>query len=159
MLKRHPGLYLPPRKELHYWDEYEHLGPKRYLTHFAAATPGQLRGEITPAYAILPPTKIPEIKRLFPKLRIIYLIRNPMARAWSAAQMALDRADMRLDEASDAWFIDHFRSAGSICRGDYESCIRNWLAEFDRAQMLILIYEHIASEPLSVLEKVAGTLA
>jgi len=63
---------------------------------------------------------------LMPHLRLIYLIRNPIERAWSSARMALGRAEMQQEEASDQWFIDHFKSKGSLARGDYETCIRQW---------------------------------
>ncbi len=47
---------------------------------------GSKAGEITPAYAILPVEVIREIRREFPDIRLIYLIRNPMDRAWSSAR-------------------------------------------------------------------------
>ena len=43
--------------------------------------------DITPAYAILPPDVIEECHFAFPRLRFIYVIRNPLERAWSHAKM------------------------------------------------------------------------
>jgi hypothetical protein len=61
---------------------------------------------------------IREIAGLPPNLRVIYSLRNPIARAWSSALMSLERAEMTIDEASPLWFLDHFKSAGPRRRGD-----------------------------------------
>ena len=68
-------------------------------------------------------------------------------------QLALvARAGHLLDEASDGWFVDHFRARGSMQRGDYETCLRHWRAAFDPAQILVLRYETLREEPLAFIE-------
>jgi hypothetical protein len=75
-----------------------------------------------------------------------------MERAWSSALMALERSEIAFEEASNQWFIDHFRSAGSLARGDYESCIKRWSSVFDRRQILIERYESIYESPRKLLK-------
>lgn len=94
-------------------------------------------GEITPTYSILPIETIRECHANFPDLKLIYLLRNPIDRAWSSANMALTKSEMEIHEASAQWFIDHFKSRGSLMRGDYESCLRNWLACYTRENLLV----------------------
>ena len=125
MLSRHPDLSFPAGKEIHFWDQQHDRGIDWYRNLFASDTQ-RLEGEITPAYAILAPELIRDCHAHFPHVRLIYLIRNPIERAWSSALMALTRAEMTLPEASDQWFIDHFNSAGSRARGDYAGCIAAW---------------------------------
>lgn len=69
--------------------------------------------------------------------------------------MALGRAEMSIEEASDAWFIDHFRSSGSRCRGDYETTLRRWLSVFPSGQLLLLRYEEVCHAPLRLLSRCA----
>lgn len=152
MLKLHADLEFPAGKEIHFWDAHRARGGEWYQLLFAGETPGKKKGEITPAYAMLAPPLIREIRDLNPALRVIYIIRNPLERAWSAALMALERAEMSIEEASDQWFIDHFRSRGSLQRGDYESCLRNWRSVFTPDQILVLRYEMLCHEPLAFLE-------
>lgn len=150
MLRQHPGLGFPAGKEVHFWDGKRQLGLEWYRAQFSAED--ALRsGEITPAYAILPLEVIREIHRFEPALRLFYLIRNPIERAWSSALMALGRAEMQVEEASDQWFIDHFCSAGSLKRGDYEQCLRNWRLVFGVEQLLVLSYDMIQQDPLALL--------
>lgn len=151
MLRHHPQVLFPAGKEIHFWDMQREQGTQYYQDIFAGAAPDRKQGEITPAYAILSVAAITEIKRLFPSLRIVYLIRNPIERAWSSACMMLVRAEMTVEEASDQWFIDHFHSQGSLRRGDYETCIRNWRSVFDTGQLLILRYEDLKNNPRGLL--------
>jgi hypothetical protein len=159
MLAQHPQISFPAGKEVHFWNRPESLDVAWYHQCFAEGGPkGALPGEITPAYAILSSDRVRRIYDEFPSARLIYLIRNPIERAWSSALMALGRAEMTMDEASDQWFIDHFRSRGSLQRGDYEGCIRTWRAVYPSEQLLIERYESIAAEPRALLGRVAGHL-
>lgn len=150
-LSLHPELRFPAGKEVHFWDQQRANGVDWYRALFPD-TPGAKNGEITPAYAFLPQSEIAEIRALNPKLRMLYLLRNPLERAWSSALMALGRAEMTFEEASDQWFIDHFRSRGSLARGDYEACLRSWRAVFGEEPLLVLRYETVSAEPLALLE-------
>lgn len=145
-LAKHSDVAFPAGKEVHYWNNPQGRGIQWYSTLFNDK--GKVNGDITPAYAFLPKTTIQAIHSAFPDLRLIYLIRNPMQRAWSAARMALGRAEMFHDEASDQWFIDHFQSRGSLARGDYESCIRQWRGVYHASQLLIVRYESISTNPV-----------
>ncbi len=157
MMRLHPEVDFPAGKELHFWNRpYDKANKRHYLQQFANSK--QQSGEITPAYAMLDTTTISEIHDAAPNARIIFLIRNPIDRAWSSALMALQRATMTLDEASDQWFIDHFFSVGSIARGDYETTIRNWRSCFGEERLLILRYEALSDHPRGLLEAVADHL-
>lgn len=150
-LRRHPQLAFPMGKEVHFWDAYYDRGLEWYLPPFQGNE--KIKGEITPAYAILPVHLIREIYQVNPKMRLIYLVRNPIDRAWSSARMALKRAEMTIEEASDQWFIDHFHSYGSMARGDYQQCLTNWLKVFPKNQFLVLKFEDIRHNPLALLER------
>lgn len=151
-LNRHPQLAFPLGKEVHFWNRpHNPATVADYLDRFAQLD--AIAGEITPAYGMLPLETIQEIHHHAPSLRLIYLIRNPINRAWSSALMALQRAEMTIDEASDQWFSDHFHSAGSMKRGDYQTCLQNWRAVFSDKQLLVLRFERIVTEPESLLNR------
>jgi SAM-dependent methyltransferase len=158
-LSAHPQVRFPAGKELHFWNNEEERDVAQYKRRFDQPIGGDTRnGEITPAYAILSRERVAEIRSHFPSLRLLYLIRNPIERAWSSALMALSLAEMQIDEASDQWFIDHFRSRGSLRRGDYEACIRTWTSVYPKEQLLIARYEAIQEEPRDLLKSVATHL-
>jgi len=152
----------PLGKEAHFWDRsHDKSAIADYLSRFADVA--AIAGEITPSYAALPSSVVQEIHACNPQLRLIYLIRNPIDRAWSSALMALQRAQMTIDEASDAWFSDHFHSAASLKRGDYQACLQTWrtifpneqllILRFEQEQLLILRFEQIITEPELLLNR------
>ncbi|HWP95050.1 MAG TPA: sulfotransferase [Gammaproteobacteria bacterium] len=151
-LSRHPQIVFPAGKEVHFWDRRYAEGVQWYVAQFAGHE-DRITGDVTPAYAILPVERVQQIHELNPELKVIYVLRNPIERAWSAALMALQRAEMTESEASDQWFIDHFRSAGSLSRGDYESCLRVWRSVFETGRILVLRYEMIQHAAREFLQR------
>jgi hypothetical protein len=154
-LENHPAIAFPAGKEVHFWDLHRERGTEWWLGLFADARLGCKHGEITPAYALLDEATIHGIRAVAPELRLFYSIRNPIARAWSAALMAVQRAEMTIDEASDIFFIDHFKSAGSCGRGDYLGCLRRWCAVFPNGELQVVVYDDIVTRPATVLMRLA----
>lgn len=164
MLGTHPDIFLPPEKELHYWNrsrQRREEGLADYLGKFPAT---KLGGDITPAYALLPVGVIREIRRLNPGLRIIYIVRNPIDRAWSMARAALKRHRRRFSRdlistlrgrppGSKKWFMAHFRSPSSTARGRYAQTIERWTSVFPEDQLLLLRYEDMTNDPDSFLHR------
>jgi hypothetical protein len=153
MLSQHPGVRFPAGKEVHFWNRHRDKGVDWYRAQFAEKR-GVKNGEITPAYSILPAAVVREVREINPALRVVYLLRNPIERAWSAALMWLQRAELELDEASDQWFIDYFRSRGALARADYESCLRTWRGAFGDEAVLVMRYEVLQETPAKLLEAV-----
>ena len=94
-LRKHPQLYFPETKEIHFFDWYFYKGLNWYCKHFKDADISQYKGEITPCYSILSEEKIKFIHQINPKLKIILLLRNPIERAWSHAVMNLVKRTKR----------------------------------------------------------------
>jgi hypothetical protein len=151
-LRKHPALGFPAGKEVHFWDGNHARGIGWYQSLFPDDGERRL-GEMTPAYAILSPQRIAECHHFFPALRLIYIIRNPIDRAWSAAKMALGYAQMTVEEASDQWFLDHFHSLASRTRSDHEACLRNWRGAYPKDSLLVLRFEDLAREPEQFLAR------
>ena len=163
-LARHPQVAFPRGKESHYWDAPGDRDADEWVRLLQpesrrSRTGRPIRsGEITPAYAMLPVGRIAAIQARCPRIRLFISLRNPVERAWSAALMGLARAQMHVHEASDQWFLDHFRSAASRGRGDYVGCLDRWGSVFPADQLLVLFQDDIAARPADVLDDLAGHL-
>ncbi|KAL3781098.1 hypothetical protein ACHAW5_005005 [Stephanodiscus triporus] len=109
-LRRCDRLALPrDRKEVHFWDWHHRRGFDWYVRQFdfpprrrGAGAGGDERrplryGEITPCYVVLPPPTIAEIKRCFPGIKLIFVARNLVDRAWSAMVMELRDRNMGMN--------------------------------------------------------------
>ena len=163
-LAAHPQITFPAGKEVHYWDLLEsgrRSEPSTwYLEQFTRpARPDVRMGDITPAYAVLQPETVARIAALLPRLKLIFILRNPMERAWSAALMALDKASMTLEEASDAWFLEVLRSHGSRLRSNYLRTLSIWTLYFESSRLLLLTFDELRQDPKCLLRRVAEHLA
>ena len=157
MLDLHPQIEFPLGKEAHYWNRPDRVASREFqwLDAFSDDDGTKAIGEITPAYATLAADVVAAIAERCPELRVFISLRNPIERAWSSALMALERAEMRLDEASDAWFLDHLRSQGSRARGDYFAALRTWRRAFGDDALAVVLYDDLCTDPRSVLRELA----
>ena len=153
-LRCHPQLFLPKHKELHYFDNGFHKSLRSYSRHFAPGS-GKVRGEITPAYGIIPPSRIRFIRALLPEVKLILLMRNPVDRAWSHAMMNLvSRAERRLEDVTDAEFKSYLKTDDCRKRSDYGMLLDNWMSVFPRERFFLGFYEDLAEHPEDLLSGV-----
>jgi hypothetical protein len=86
-LQQHPDVAVASHKEAQYFvsEVGWQRGPEWYASLFAHAAPGQLRGEASPQYTFFPfYDGVPQrIASLAPDVRLVYLVRDPVARAVS----------------------------------------------------------------------------
>lgn len=153
MLEAHPEIAFPAGKEVHFWDWQRERGVDWYRGLFAEAPADRRVGDFTPGYGALPPEAIAEVRRTMPDAPLLFIARNPIERAWSAALMLVRWGLMYPRELSDAWFLDVFRSGQSQVRGDYAGCLERWTAEFPRQQVAVLLYDDVLADPRGVLEQ------
>lgn len=154
-LSLNPAVEFPAGKEVHFWDRhYPEQGATAYRALFSE-DPNRFECDITPAYSTLQADAVAECRRAAPEARILFVLRNPVERAWSSALMALGRAEMTIEEASDQWFIDHFRSRGSRLRGDYVRSLRLWRDAFGGDRVCVLHFDQIREDPEGFLQRVA----
>lgn len=144
MLRLHPDINMPKKKEIHYFDWNYRKGDKWYLEQF----PEGFTGEITPGYSILNKNRIKQVKKLLPDVKIILILRNPIERAYSHALFDFRKKNIT---PSDKDFIDHFNSKKSILKGSYCSMIKKWEDYFP---MLIPYYDYIQTNPNIVFKNV-----
>ena len=85
VLSFHPQLFVPEQKELHYFDGYNaDIFPniEEYKKVFQNAGSHQLCGEITPDY-LTTPSALKNISNIFQELKIVVILREPVARVCS----------------------------------------------------------------------------
>lgn len=153
-MAQHPELFLPRRKELHYFCCRFETPLSGYLHHFNDAG-DRMIGEITPEYSIISDRRVRFIARMQPELKTILMIRHPVERAWSHAYMNLvSEANRPFEDVPLDAFIEHFNSAGSRERSDYLRVIDRWAAVFSRERMFVGVFDDIAERPRELLESV-----
>ena len=165
-LRQHPGIYLPERKELHFFDDETQAWPEPDLNelhhHFKDSEAEQVWGEATPI-SLYWDSAAERIWRYNQKMRLIVILRNPIERAYSHWAMehrrgndplnfalALEQEEIRCREALP---LQH-RVFSYVDRGYYSSQLRRLWRFFSREQVLVLRQEELRQTPKDCLYKI-----
>jgi hypothetical protein len=169
-LSAHPGLYLPPRKELHFFDnDKAHSKPspphRSYERRFRARKPGQIAGEATPIYMFWPEAS----QRIFeynPQMKLIVSLRNPIERAFSHWTMETRRrletrdfyTSITADAGSGLMPTADMRVKTYVSRGRYAGQLRRLFDTFGRDQVLVLRQERLRADPNAAVSHITRFL-
>jgi hypothetical protein len=170
-LRDHPGLRMASVKEAHFFDDetVDWAAPDyRPYHHLFGGETGRVWGEATPIY-IYWPNCLERIRRYDPAMKLIFLFRDPVERAWSHWKMEQGRGwegepfsacirDGRARVAGDPVTPGFHRIHSYVERGFYGAQLRRALALFPREQMLLLRSEDLRADPDSVLAQVCAFL-
>jgi hypothetical protein len=167
LLEQHPGAFLPAAKELHYFSLHHARGEAWYRQQFAAASPGQRSGEITPYY-LFHPEAPSRIHSLLPQARLVVLLRDPVERTLSqffhSRRLGLEPLDLiealatepkRLAGAGAvltvADGIHHSHQEHSyLARSRYEKQLQRFEVLFPAEQLLVTKSEDLFKQPEAV---------
>ncbi len=212
-LHRHPQIWVPPEKELHFFDRSPHYpSPNQlatsspwtrligkqpwemdrtiklsaqliyrimrrkikttfwycqwtfgyyddnwYVDLFSQAQTDQIMGEITPSYSILENEDIAHLSAINPDIKLIFMLRNPIDRAWSAVRFYNDKNPTKQVNSSDE-MVSLLKTPDMVLRGDYERTLNNYLNHFDSSQILMGFYDAIIADPSGLLSGIANFL-
>jgi hypothetical protein len=153
-LRDHPQILVPPQKEVRYFDAYWRTRDVDWYCAQFSRQRGQLAGDISPTYALLPTFAIKLISMLKPDLKIVLLLREPVGRAWSHLRHTFqyreanfagyegDFAELSLEDLI-CNLVDDF----TLSSGDYESIVSRWSTHFPREQFHIAFFEDAVTKP------------
>ena len=136
---------IDPRWFGRYW--FLPRGDEWYAKLFRRARArGKITGEITPAYAALSDQKWDQIYSLFPDVRLIFVMRDPIIRTWSALRNNMKKG--RIDPFSSVEDLIELSLKPSISsRSDYLRAIQMVESRFGAGQLHCCFFEQLISEP------------
>lgn len=129
-----------------------------YQSLFAHRGAARMAGEATPEYAILGEKGFRHVARLAPDARVIYIMRNPVARGWSQVKHYGRRNKLDVAKLSTASLIEIIDSEPFETHGDYLAVLDNLDKVFAPEQVHIGFYETIHADRLLALEEICGFL-
>jgi hypothetical protein len=154
-LSEQAGIFVTTPKEPNYFsdDDVHARGADWYASLFAAAAPGDLKGEASTHYTKLPtyPDTVARARAALRAPRLVYMIRNPVDRAvshfiheWSQGEMT---DDMTAEFARHPELVDY---------GRYAMQIRPWIEAFGAEAVHVTSLEAMQADPRGVLSEVAA---
>ncbi len=176
-LAQHPQILHSRPKEAHFFDNSYTRGASWYRGHFPTPTDAaQQTFEASPSYIFHP--QVPaRIHQYDPTVKLILLLRDPVARAYShyhhmlrnghetlpfedtiaAEEERLDGEEERIRQDPDYSSRPYIRFS-YVTRGLYARQVRRWLELFPREQLLVIKTEALARNPGDSFDRIAAFL-
>jgi hypothetical protein len=145
ILGQHPQIIGATRKEVHFFDRQYDRGILFYKSHFPKRTalrdgsqhqPAIITGESSPSYLFMGHVVAERIRREVPAAKLIFLLRNPVDRAFSHYHHDLLRGRLK---QSFAQIIDQelTKPENYLKRGHYAEQLEHFFRLFPKEQILI----------------------
>ncbi|MCE9528393.1 MAG: sulfotransferase, partial [Planctomycetales bacterium] len=172
-LRQHPGIFIPERKELHYFgSDLRFLKTGRptreeYLSQFASAKPGQIAGEASVWY-LFSELAAKEIQAFCPAAKIIIMLRNPADMMYSLHSQYLFESNEDLADFAAALAAEDDRSQGRRLPTNsnyregllyrrvahFTGQVRRYLDAFPREQIHIIDFDDFSRDTARVFAEV-----
>ena len=148
-MREHPSVLESSWQEVHFFDNDQFYGKglETYAKQFRAKKRFSCVGEVTPGYMVSP-NAAARIAHDIPRCKIVFCLRDPLERAYSAWRMQISKG-AELDNfsaaiRSDKLYLDHSR---------YHFHISRYLEQFPREDILILWFEDLQADGQGFLDK------
>jgi len=161
-LSEHPEIFIP-LEEMHYFDIDKNYkkGMKWYEKKFKKWNGEKAVGEKSPLYIYV--ENVPaRIAKVLPNVKLIFMLRNPVDRAWSdywanvrkgrdslIFQEGLANEEIRIKKGFKEKRIYSYKN-----RGKYVIQIKNFAKYFPKSQMHFVITEQLKNNPKQVLREI-----
>src|SRR6266850_7107975 len=175
-LDSHPDFWMPPIKELHYFDELSRVQrarpPRcrderdlRFLESIKSlsARPcidlenyarlfepkaSVLSGDITPSYSTLSDEVIRRIVAYFPNLKVIFLARDPVERAWSHLSMEVRYRQIEPFDVTDIDEVNrNLLRRGMLLRSYPSAVAARWKRYVHPEQFRVYFFDDLQNNP------------
>lgn len=147
-LGEHPDVYLPFKKELHFFDREYHLGLKWYERYFIARKKERAAGEVSTGYLRHPEAASRIIKDLG-RIRIITCLRDPVTRAYSRYKHLYRKGAITVEFGQALQSVPEL-----IGDGRYYDHLKRYVDTIGKENILTLIFERFQKDPLADLVRV-----
>jgi hypothetical protein len=186
-LTLHPDFWMPPVKEVHYFDSMSKVkrnNPPRckderdqwflarlvelsalpYIdldsySELFAAKKTLLSGDITPAYSMLNDELIETIVGYFPNLKVIFLARDPVDRAWSQLSMGVRLGNIpAFDSTNPAEVLRNLLSPGVFFRSYPSKIVKRWRRYVRPDLFRIYFFDDLKEDPAGMRRSILSFL-
>jgi hypothetical protein len=160
LLHQHPQVYMPPApKELHFFNRSVDRFDQYTAVFSTAEALGKQIGERSSNYFDMPEQRIEYMRRVLPNAKLIVVLRDPIARAWSHALMEVSNYQRkRLTKRDTKSALLHIGSIRNTTRTEYADLLNNWLTYYPKEQLLIVFKEECRTNLPSVWKQLCTFL-
>ena len=186
-LDAHPDFWMPPLKELHYFDQLgrvqrssssrcrderdgrflesiNSLSAKPYIDfqHYARLFEAKgplLSGDISPNYSTLSNEVIRRIIRYFPNLKVIFLARDPVERIWSHLSMEVHYHQIEAFDVTDIDAVNrNLLRRGMLLRSYPSAIVARWTRYVHPDRFRIYFFDDLLRNPTELRRSILDFL-
>jgi hypothetical protein len=157
-LQEHPDIFVPARKELHYFNDDAKYDPSlsRMKPFFEEADPDAIWGEFTPRY-IINDKALERIRAAFPEAKILVMLRDPVERAFS--QWCYFRFNKKKESASDfRAALDGYFHEDYVVKSLYGAQLERVFELFGRDRVWVALFDSIREDPAGLVGRLYSFL-
>jgi hypothetical protein len=187
-LDSHPDFWMPPIKELHYFDQLSRVqrasSPRcrderdlRFLERLESLSvqPGidlenygrlfeskesLLSGDISPNYSTLSNEVIRRVVGYFPNLKVIFLARDPVERVWSHLSMEVHYRQIEPFDVTDIEEVNrNLIRRGMLLRSYPSAVVARWKRHVHPEQFRVYFFDDLQSDPAELRRSILCFLA
>jgi len=147
---RHPEVCDKNLKELNYFsDLYTEHDFGWYEKQFANCDHCHIKGEFSVTY-LAHPDAPKRIKKHFPEIKIIAIVRDPVKRAHSNYLHSIRKGDIH----PSTKFADYIENEDNLAPGRYYEYFKNFYAEFPAEQIYVIVLEEFVQDAAAGLRDI-----
>ena len=148
MLRQHPDVFIPPAKDLYFFDRFFNKGLDWYLSHFQHAGHAKAVGELSHDYYFSEEATT-RIQEALPNVRLICCLREPVGRLVSG--YVYNRTTSLRSGVSLA---DYAAQDEIVTQFEYYGHLKRYLECFERERVLVVFYEEMIRNPESFMREI-----
>ena len=142
-LKAHPQIYVPPAKDIFFFDRQYHRGIEWYQSFFASVGAEHCcSGELSTSY-LYSESAAGRIRETLPCAKLMACVRNPIARAWSAylfkKRNGMTAFDFQATLADDPKIMEW---------GLYSKYLAHYRELFGEERFRVFVYDDLQQNPV-----------
>lgn len=147
-LYEHPQICAPV-KEIHFFSrEHYENGQEWYESHVVECEEDTLRGEFSTSY-LYHPHAAERINAMYPQVKIIAVIRNPVDRAYSQYMNAIKAGEIRKSVSFESYLRDE---PSALEQGLYYNQLMQYYQYFSYKKFHLAIYDDIKKDPYAFVK-------
>jgi hypothetical protein len=143
-LSEHPDIFMPQKKEPHFFSVHWERGLDWYAQYFEQFDGQKAVGEASVSYSYPPFEQTPErIHSVTPEARFIYLVREPVKRAYSHYNY------YRFYASKEQRSVEQAFAQNPVYKGAsrYSEWIERYTGTFGPDKLMVIVFEEYVTEP------------
>ena len=150
-LNQHPQICMAAAKEVHFFTHHFEKGREWYESQFLNCDEVPILGEFSTSY-MLDPEAPKRMAELLPAVRLLFIFRDPVERAYSNYWFSRSIGTLQTEESFSEVIRSPLGHEKFVSTGFYYQHLERFFNYFDREQIYVFLTEELKVEPVKQMQ-------